>query len=801
VRRRFLALEQLEGRSVPSASAQQLPGPTLDAAAERLAEGQQALQQINHFVVIYQENWSFDALYGNFPGANGIANASQTALTQIDRQNGNALSTEATYNPAFKYAGGADPTLQNPPPPLKNTSTGAIDTRFLTNPSNPGSPTAVDTLLPYNVSAFVQPSQTTGDIVHKFYEEQSQINHGAQNQYVTWSDNPGLVMSHFDATNLPEGLIAQQYTMDDNFFHAAFGGSFLNHQFLVAAAAPVYPNAATLNPGALPTLDASGQLALDSHGKIIHDGSITPVGSPSFGDPGQTFNQNYVVNTTFSVNLSPDFIGNVTSASLLPSQNDSNPNDPTRPYTPTIGDTLDQAGLSWKWYSGGWDNALAASPSNPANNGKTANPDPADPNFQWHHQPLAYYDHFAPWMTDPNNPTGPRIRNPLSAAHLQDETNFFDDLSGGNLPAVSFIKPIGEDNEHPGYTSLLLGQQHVADIVHAIQNSSDWADTAIIITYDENGGRWDHVSAPDANGIWGDGTRVPTIVVSPYSRQGTVDHLQHDTLSILKTLEQRFNLPALNSLDAQASSLADNFQATPHVSIGKAYLQPDANSVGKNVLVVLGTEGNDHIQIGPASDPSQIEVRIDSVHLDQTFPLAQISRIQVYGQGGNDHIEIDPRVTLPAMIFGGAGNDHIQTGSGNTVVVGGTGNNHIEGGSGRNLLIGGTGNSHIEEHGGQAIEIAGTTFYDANAEALTAIANEWASSDPLATRVARITSGVTQDGSNTQYHLAMDTVFANGYHNHLEANSGMDWYFADPATDHVDSFIGQDVFTAIKPRP
>ena len=62
---------------------------------------------------------------------------------------------------------------------------------------------------------------------------------GNNQSFVTWSDNPGLVMSRFDATNMPEGLLAQQYTMCDNFFHSAFGGSFLNHQFLVSAAPPV----------------------------------------------------------------------------------------------------------------------------------------------------------------------------------------------------------------------------------------------------------------------------------------------------------------------------------------------------------------------------------------------------------------------------------------------------------------------------------------------------------------------------------------------------------------------------------
>jgi phospholipase C len=757
-----IRLEALEDRSVPSAS-----GP---------------LQQIDHFVVIYQENWSFDALYGNFPGANGIANASATSLAQLDRVTGNPYTSQVGQPFDLAVSG---PALTTPPQPINNNvSPSIIDPRF---------PAGLDTLHPYDAGAYLSPGDRTGDIVHKFYQEQSQIDHGAQNGYISWSDNPGLVMSHFDATNLPEGLIAQQYTMDDNFFHAAFGGSFLNHQFLVAAAAPVYPNAATLNSGALPTLDANGQLALNpATGKIVHDGSITPIGSPSFADSGQTFDQNYVVNTTFSKNLAPSFTGNNTSATLLPSQNDSNPSDPTRPYIPTIGDTLDTAGVSWKWYSGGWDAALASSPSNPANNGATPANAPVDPNFQWHHQPLAYYDNFAPWL-----PNGQR--NPLSAAHLQDENNFFDDLSTGTLPAVSFIKQLGPDNEHPGYASLLRGQQATADIVHAIQNSSDWAHTAIIITYDEHGGRWDHVSAPDANGVWGDGSRVPTIVVSPYATQGVVDHTQHDTLSILKTIEQRFGVPALNGFDAAASSLADNFQATPHVSIGTAYLQPDANTIGKNVLVVIGTEGSDHIQIGPAGS-SQVEVSIDGV-LDKTFPLAQISRIQVYTQGGNDHVEIASQVTLPAMIFAGNGNDHIQTGSGNTVVVGGQGNNHIEGGSGRNILIGGTGNTHIEDHGGQSIEIAGTTFYDANAEALTAVENEWASSDNLATRIAKITSGVTQDSAKTKYHLAADNVFANGGHNKLQADSGLDWFFADPSKDKIDSVFGNDFLTTIKPRP
>jgi acid phosphatase len=268
---------------------------------------------------------------------------------------------------------------------------------------------------------------------------------------VTWSDNPGLAMSYFDATNLPEGLLAQQYTLCDNFFHASFGGSFLNHQFLIAAAAPVYPNApATMQP----TVDASGELALDPiTGKIVHDGNITPIGSRSFSIPWRTFDKNNAVNTIFSTNLATPN-SNPTSPSYLPSQNDSDPTDAARPYIPTIGDRLSDKNVAWKWYSGGWDNALASSASNPANAGITLPNPPVDPLFQWHHQPFAFYDNYAPWKNGQ--------RNLVSAAHLQDENDFFLDLQNNTLPAVSFMKPLGPNNEHPGYADLLTGQQHVA---------------------------------------------------------------------------------------------------------------------------------------------------------------------------------------------------------------------------------------------------------------------------------------------------------------------------------------------------
>src|SRR5262249_16321564 len=139
---------------------------------------------------------------------------------------------------------------------------------------------------PYDLGQFLSPSDRTNDIVHRFYTQQLQIDNGVldpnigphpMDKFVTWSDNGSLVLSGFDATNLPEGLLAQQYTMDANFFHAAYGGSFLNHQFLVAAAAPKWEQ----------PIPAGFQSSWDPATLTLKDANLTIDGK-------------FVVNTTFA---------------------------------------------------------------------------------------------------------------------------------------------------------------------------------------------------------------------------------------------------------------------------------------------------------------------------------------------------------------------------------------------------------------------------------------------------------------------------------------------------------------------
>ena len=123
-----------------------------------------------------------------------------------------------------------------------------------------------------------------------------------------------------------------------------------------------------------------------------------------------------------------------------------------------------------------------------------------------------------------------------------------------DLEPVSFVKPIGEENEHPGYASEPNGSTQLVELLQLIRNSACAKDTMVIVTYDEFGGQWDHVSPPgqgNNNGPhdqWGPGTRIPALVIAPFLRGNeVVDHTQYDTTSILATIEQRYGLAALTS--------------------------------------------------------------------------------------------------------------------------------------------------------------------------------------------------------------------------------------------------------------
>jgi phospholipase C len=146
------------------------------------------------------------------------------------------------------------------------------------------------------------------------------------------------------------------------------------------------------------------------------------------------------------------------------------------------------------------------------------------------------------------------------------------DIANNQLPAVSWVIPSGQNSDHAGTVTYTGGPSWVAAIVNAIGNSSYWANTAIVITWDDWGGWYDHVPPPqviDDGKTWGSGYiygfRVPLIVVSPYAKAAHISHATHDFGSVLNLIESTFGLPSLGYADAHADDLSDcfDFKQTP----------------------------------------------------------------------------------------------------------------------------------------------------------------------------------------------------------------------------------------------
>jgi acid phosphatase len=520
----------------------------------------QNLRDFKHIVVIYEENHSFDNLYGGWEGVNGLSAADAAHTTQVDQ-----------FGAAYPCLRQDDVNLALVSISPCTAPSGFPNTWFEIDPFIP--PTATTCPTPLNAfssqNGFLNgtglPGGCTRDIVHRFYEEQYQLNGGHQNRYATGSDAAGLVMGVYDTSALPIYQYLHQpnhphYVVADDFFQAAFGGSFLNHQWLIAARTPDWPGVPAAQHS---VLDSNGMTFTANHPErwplytkppadTVVDGAAT-VACPAA--PNLACGD-FAVNTT-----EPQWEPTSPFAPKLPPQTN-----------PTIGDRLDAKNIDWAWYAGGWSNANGDVGGPGWTNGTDSCTDPnhasfshfpycPDNLFQQHHQPFNYFAEF-----DPSTHPGAAQRR----VHLKDEAVFFDALSRSTaeckLESVSFVKPLGEENEHPGYASEPNGSNHLVSLLSGIEGSSCAKDTLVIVTYDENGGQWDHVSPPgqgNDNGphdVWGPGTRVPALVISPELEQPfAVDHTQYDTTSILATIEARWNLKPLGTRDAAVNNLSSIF--------------------------------------------------------------------------------------------------------------------------------------------------------------------------------------------------------------------------------------------------
>ncbi|CAL1521554.1 alkaline phosphatase family protein [Chitinophaga sp. MM2321] len=404
------------------------------------------IRQINHVVVIYMENHSFDNLYGEFKGANGIENAKKGNVVQVDKD-----------GKPYKYL----PEI----------------------PRNNSFPTNLPNEL-FNIDKYVPSDKKTPDVTHRFFHNQLQIDGGKMDKFAAYNDSKGLAMGYYRTEKLPLYPMAQKYTLCDNFFQSVFGGSYFNHVYLIAAAAPVWPDA----PESLIA-------KVDADGKMIKDGIVTPDG--------------YVVNHVLSRNT--PYPPKSDTSRLLPSQT-----------MPTIGDRLSEKNISWAWYSEGWDDAVAGKKNN----------------FAYNHEPFLYFARYE---------DGTEGRK-----HLKDQNDFIKAAKAGTLPSVSFVKPGGGNDEHPGSSDVYSSEQLAVNLINAVLEGPNAKDALVILTYDEFGGFFDHVNPPVID-RWGPGSRIPAIIIGPFAKKGYIDNTQYETVSILSFIEHRWGIEPLAQRDKNAN--------------------------------------------------------------------------------------------------------------------------------------------------------------------------------------------------------------------------------------------------------
>jgi len=506
-----------------------------------------AVNAIDTLVVIYGENRAFDTMYGLFPGANGIPGVNPSATGTNPPQRDFDGSVLPTLPPVW---GGVSASGQ--PPTLTQAQTTGM----------PNRPFRIDDPAGLNGTGIVVPqSVATRDLVHRYYNNIMQIGDGSNDRFAAYSDAGGLAMGYYDGSSMRMWKIAQQYTLADNFFMGTFGGSYMNHLYLICACVASVPSV-----DGTPGRELISDIETDAQGRFVR---LTPAdnmpksalaGPPRYKrdgalTPKEADGSAYAVNT-----MQPPYqpSGNAPAA-----DGDTRYADTAKPSTlppqklATIGDRLDAKGVNWAWYGGAWAAAGAgtAAARGIIYGGKV--------NFQPHHQPFNYFANF-----------DPQRHQDRRGAHLLDfDARFFADADAGALPPVTFYKPQGNLNQHPGYANLSDGDAHIADVIERLKKSPQWPKMLIVVTYDENGGFYDHVRVPKGD-RWGPATRVPAIIVSPLARTGFVDHTPYDTASILRFITRRWKLEPLPGLAMRDQALKAN-GAAPMGDLSAALRAPN----------------------------------------------------------------------------------------------------------------------------------------------------------------------------------------------------------------------------------
>ena len=392
----------------------------------------------------------------------------------------------------------------------------------------------------------------TGDTVHRFYHMWQQSDCNLANATTSNPSGclndlyPFVALARDDSGGNSLGFysvqagdapvfkqLADQYTMSDNFHQSVMGGTAANHMALGTGdaifwstsqfnAQPVPPANTIANPDPQsPTSDKyKADLAWGQCFDKTQD-SVKPITDylsslPYNPNPNCESGHYYMLN-----NLSPGFLPNGNPDTTNIANGSKVPPSGLR----TIGDQLNSSSISWAYYGGGYNAAVRVA------NGST---DPTDKAIASNYCDICNFESYATSIMGDST---------QRQTHIKDATDFFSDLKAGTLPAVSFVKPDSFVDGHPASSKLDLFEAMLENIVDQMK---DQKDTALFVAFDEGGGYWDSGYMQPLD-YFGDGPRIPFIVVSHYSKHGEVVHTYYDHVSVLKFIERNWGLKPLTA--------------------------------------------------------------------------------------------------------------------------------------------------------------------------------------------------------------------------------------------------------------
>jgi phospholipase C len=352
--------------------------------------------------------------------------------------------------------------------------------------------------------------------------------------------------------------LADTYTLSDNFHQSVMGGTMANHIEFGYADSIWYSDGKgkALTPPQVQIENPDPQPGTNNWYDDDGYNSGSYVGCADLSQPGVPAVVNYLESLPRPVkpncqaghfyilnNYNPGFNGDGSSSLAL------SPLTIPGSSVPHIGEALSAKNINWKYYGDGWNVYVT------------------DPTFQ---NPLNTYCNIC-------NPFQYATRTMANAAertaHIQDTQNLYADIKAGNLPSVSIVKPGWPSDGHPASSKLDVFEGFTKNIINAVQaNPTLWADTAIFVTFDEGGGYYDsgYVQPVD---FFGDGTRIPLLIVSPFATGGHVNHSYTDHVSIIKFIERNFGLHPLTARSR------DNLP-NPKTAAGNAYVPTNTPAIG-----------------------------------------------------------------------------------------------------------------------------------------------------------------------------------------------------------------------------